>query len=237
MLIAKESNMDNEMIDWTAHVLRRVVFRQDGGLTIVGKVLGIVTLLFVFAACSALSGCVNVAYTRNPLSDSRIQKTYQSTGIALSASYVIAFPQIMSPTGEDGLMLANIVSIPLGCVGLVDTACEAVIDTVCLPVDWPLAASRKRKWEEWQQEQAEGISGCEDVSTKSNGVWKYKAPDGVNEVTRYPDGTESVTLAYVVTPPPPLPKDAVLITSGCTSVTNVTVEPENWNCSPKNFVK
>lgn len=229
--------MDNEMTDWAAHVLRRVVFRQDGGLTIVGKIIGIVTLLFLFAACSALSGCVNIAYTRNPLSDSRIQKTYQSTGIALSASYVIAFPQIMSPTGGDGLMLANIVSIPLGCVGLVDTACEAVIDTVCLPVDCPLAASRKRKWEAWQQEQAAGISGCEDVSTKSNGVWKYKAPDGVNEITRYPDGTESVTLAYVVTPPPPIPKDALFVTSEYASVTNANVEPVNWNCSPKNFVQ
>ena len=53
--------MDNEMTDWAAYVLRRVVFRQDGGLTVVGKILGIVTLLFLFAACSALSGCVNLA--------------------------------------------------------------------------------------------------------------------------------------------------------------------------------
>lgn len=54
--------MDNEMTGWAAHVLRRVVFRQDGGLTIVGKIMGILALLFLFAACSALSGCVKPAY-------------------------------------------------------------------------------------------------------------------------------------------------------------------------------
>lgn len=210
--------MDNETTDWFVYLMRRMIFRGDGGLTLFGKIMGIVTLLFLFAACSALSGCVNLAYTRNPLSDSRIQRTYQSTETAFGISYVMAFPQIMNPTGGHGLMLVNIISIPLGCIGLVDTACEAVIDTICLPVDWPLAAGRKSEWEAWQQEQSK------EMTMERSGVWKYKAPDGVNDIIRYQDGTESTTLVYVAPPLSPLPKDAVFI-------------PDERGSSPTNLVQ
>ena len=229
--------MDNEMTDWAEHVLRRVVFRQDGGLTIVGKIIGIVTLLFLFAACSALSGCVN-CYTRWPTTDKRIYRVYQSSREAAELSVLASFPQAMSDCPSRGFVWENILTITfLGLPCAADAVCEACIDSVCLPVDWPLAASRKRKWEAWQQEHAAGISELNDVSTKMNGVWKYKAPDDVNEITRYPDGTESVTLAYVVAPPQPLPKDAVFVTSECASATNANVELANWNRSPQNFVQ
>lgn len=229
--------MGNEMTDWAANVLRRVVFRQDGGLTIVGKIIGIVTLLFLFAACSALSGCVN-CYTRWPTTDKRIYRVYQSSREAAALSVLASFPQAMSDGPSRGFVWENLLTITfLGLPCAADAVCEACIDSACLPVDWPLAASRKRKREAWQQENAAGISEFEEVSPKRNGVWKYKAPDGVNEITRYPDGTESVTLAYVVTPPQPLPKDTVFVTSECASVTNKTVEPANWNCSHQNFVQ
>ena len=42
-------------------------------------------------------------------------------------------------------MMENLITIPVGCIGFCDTACEAVIDTVLLPVDWPLTAYRDRK--------------------------------------------------------------------------------------------
>ena len=44
-----------------------------------------------------------------------------------------------------------------------------------------------------------------------DGVWKWKAADGVNEIIRYPDGTIATTLAHVVEPSPPIPQDAVFI--------------------------
>lgn len=47
---------------------------------------------------------------------------------------------------------------------------------------------------------------------KVDGVWKWKAPDGVNEIVRYPDGTIATTLAHVVEPSPPIPPDAVFLT-------------------------
>jgi uncharacterized protein YceK len=108
------------------------------------------------AACLLISGCVNVLCTRNPLSDSYLQDTYQSTRISLMAAHVAAFPQVMSSSGHDDFMWENIFTIPVGCVILVDSALEAVVDTICLPVDWPLTAHRKKIWAEhdwWQSEE------------------------------------------------------------------------------------
>lgn len=128
-----------------------------------GRCASIARMVFIVVACFAVCGCINLMYTRNPLPDARINEVYQSTRIAAPASYIIAFPQTMSPSGGGGFMAANILTIPAGCVVLVDAACEAVVDTVCLPVDWPLAAHRKKIWEEhqwWHQD--DGQESVED---------------------------------------------------------------------------
>lgn len=97
-----------------------------------------------------LCGCINMMYTRNPLSSARINSIFESTDIAWTLSYVVAFPQTVGLMRGGDLMVENLISVPCGCVVLVDAACEAVIDTVCLPVDWPLSRYRSKKWHEWQ---------------------------------------------------------------------------------------
>jgi hypothetical protein len=89
-----------------------------------------------------MCGCVN--FCVRVLGTDRIEETYQCTKTAAGFSYVLAFPQVMSPTGGEHFMWENLFSIPVGIVGFADTACEAVIDTVCLPVDWPLSAYRNK---------------------------------------------------------------------------------------------
>ena len=54
--------------------------------------------------------------------------------------------------GDNGFQMMNILTIPLGCVVMCDAVCEAVVDTVCLPFDWPISAKRKRDLEAWQEE-------------------------------------------------------------------------------------
>lgn len=49
--------------------------------------------------------------------------------------------------------MENLITIPIGCIGYCDTACEAVIDTVLLPIDWPLTSYRDKKWKEWTEAQ------------------------------------------------------------------------------------
>ena len=89
-------------------------------------------------------GCIN-CYTRFPTSAPRIERVYQCSRQAAALSIVASFPQMMSDCpGDNGFMWENCLSIPfLGLPCAVDAVCEACIDTVCLPVDWPLAASRK----------------------------------------------------------------------------------------------
>ena len=55
---------------------------------------------------------------------------------------VVAFPQVMSD-GPEPFMIENIFLIPLGLLGLCDATCEAALDTIFLPVDWPLSAYRE----------------------------------------------------------------------------------------------
>ena len=105
----------------------------------------------VLALCA---GCMNL-YVRNPLTDVRIDEVYKSTRTVGAIAYVVAFPQIMNPAGDGGWMLANLFTVPVGCVCLCDAACEAVIDTVCLPYDWPVSAKREADWEEWCRKHAE----------------------------------------------------------------------------------
>jgi len=94
-------------------------------------------------ACLLLSGCVNL-YTRSPFTGDRIEETYQSTQYAALFSWVVMFPQTMAPGGSRGLMWANAVSVPVGCLCFVDAAAEAAVDTVCFPADLALSGSRKK---------------------------------------------------------------------------------------------
>ena len=50
---------------------------------------------------------------------------------------------MMSDAGHDAFMAENLLTIPLGCLVLVDSACECVVDTVCYPADYFIAKSRK----------------------------------------------------------------------------------------------
>lgn len=59
---------------------------------------------------------------------------------------VIAFPQMMSDNPYDYCLApANLLTVPLALVALCTVPVEAALDTVCLPVDWPLADSRRKK--------------------------------------------------------------------------------------------
>ena len=89
----------------------------------------------------ATAGCMNL-YTRCPGTDREIASCYQSTEWMFTLSYVVAFPQVMSPGSADEFYWENIITIPCGLVCLADTACEAVVDTVCLPFDYPISIYR-----------------------------------------------------------------------------------------------
>lgn len=99
--------------------------------------------LVTLCALAMLAGCVN-CYTRWPTTDERIDRVYQCSREAAALSVIASFPQMMSDgPGDNGFMWENIFTIPfLGLPCAVDAVCEACIDTVCLPVDWPLAAAR-----------------------------------------------------------------------------------------------
>lgn len=107
----------------------------------------------VIAACalSLEAGCVNL-YTRFPTTNAKIEQVYQSSRQAAGLSIIVAFPQMMSDAPGQGYMLENVFTVPLGCLCLCDAVCEAAIDTVCLPFDWPISAKRKRDQEAWQEE-------------------------------------------------------------------------------------
>lgn len=107
----------------------------------------------VLAACalSLASGCANL-YTRFPTTNAKIEQVYQSSRQAAGLSIIVAFPQMMSDVPGQGYMWENIFTVPLGCLCLCDAVCEAAIDTVCLPFDWPISAKRKRDQEAWQEE-------------------------------------------------------------------------------------
>ena len=104
------------------------------------KAYFIMLLFFATAMC----GCVNM-YERAPWTNPEIRSVYQCSRAAAGMSVIVAFPQMMSDNpGDGGFMWENIFTIPLGCVCMCDTACEAVIDTVCLPFDWPISAARRK---------------------------------------------------------------------------------------------
>ena len=102
--------------------------------------------VFPCAVLSCACGCVNL-YTRCPTTAPQITRCYQSTGTAAALAIVCSFPQMMSDNpGDGGFMWENCFTIPfLGLPCAVDAACEAVVDTVCLPCDWWLSEARERK--------------------------------------------------------------------------------------------
>ena len=69
----------------------------------------------------------------------------QSTGTAAALALVCSFPQMMSDNpSTPSFMWENCLTIPfLGLPCAVDAACEAVVDTVCLPCDLWLAGARR----------------------------------------------------------------------------------------------
>lgn len=108
--------------------------------------------LIAVAALSLTAGCMNM-WTRNPLTDTRIERCYQSSSTMAGAVIIVSFPQMMSDCpGDNGFMWENVFTVPLGCLVMCDAACEAVVDTVCLPFDWPISAKRRRDLEAWQEE-------------------------------------------------------------------------------------
>lgn len=97
-------------------------------------------LIAIGLLCLTLTGCINL-YTRCPGTDSQIVDTYQSTRLSIATAYVVAFPQII--TGwQPSIELENFITIPFGLLVLCDTACEAVVDTICLPYDCPVSNYR-----------------------------------------------------------------------------------------------
>lgn len=94
----------------------------------------------------AASGCVSVAYTRNPFSDSALQVTYQATRTAAMASVLVAFPQMMSdcPSDYGAYAPLNFLTVPLGVLVLADAVVEAVPDTLCWPVDFWLTYDKPK---------------------------------------------------------------------------------------------
>lgn len=101
--------------------------------------------MLILSAALILGGCVN-CYTRFPTTNERIESIYQCSRETAALSMIIAFPQMMRDNPVDGgFIWENIFTVPLGCLCLCDAACEAVIDTVCLPFDWPISAARRKE--------------------------------------------------------------------------------------------
>ena len=94
-------------------------------------------------ALLALGGCLN-CYERFPTTAPRIESVYQCTRGAAALTTIASFPQMMG--NDRGFRWANLITVPfLGLPCAVDTICEACVDTVLLPVDWPLTAARNKE--------------------------------------------------------------------------------------------
>lgn len=105
-----------------------------------------VSTLALVLASAVFSGCMN-CYVRFPATNPRIESCYKCTRTMAAFTVVGSFPQMMSDNpGDRGFMWENLISIPfIGLPCLVDTACEACIDTVCLPADYFIARAREKK--------------------------------------------------------------------------------------------
>lgn len=123
--------------------IKRLFVKDDDNPTWLGW-LSMIAVAALGATLMPAGGCVN-CYVRCPGTDARVERVYQSTVMSAAVPYLVAFPQEIGATGDGGLMWENVFTVPIGCLFLADVACEAAIDTVCLPVDWPLSASRMRR--------------------------------------------------------------------------------------------
>ena len=56
---------------------------------------------------------------------------------------MVMFPQVMASGGHEVFIPENIISIPCGLVCMCDVPFEVVLDTICLPYDWPISRYRK----------------------------------------------------------------------------------------------
>ena len=100
------------------------------------------TIAVLIGISLLMTGCINI-YTRCPRTNSQIETSYQCTVQSASFSYVIMFPQTLQIFHSNELCLGNALSIPAGCLCYVDVACEAIIDTICWPIDYAIAKHRK----------------------------------------------------------------------------------------------
>lgn len=97
--------------------------------------------IFCLALFLSACGCANL-YTRCPWTNEQITMAYQCSREAAGLSVLIAFPQMMT---DVGFCPVNIFTVPLGCLCMCDAIVEAVVDTACLPYDWPVSAHRAKK--------------------------------------------------------------------------------------------
>ena len=128
--------------------MRSIIFREDGSLTVFGWICAGAALALASAVVSAFGGCMNI-YTRLPATNVRVIRVYQCYRQMAALSVVASFPQMMSdsPSTSHSFMIENLLTIPfLGLPVAVDAACEAVIDTVCLPYDWPVSEYRNKPY-------------------------------------------------------------------------------------------
>ncbi|MGM9863774.1 MAG: hypothetical protein ACI305_05900 [Lepagella sp.] len=93
-------------------------------------------LLLAIVAAALCGGCVNL-YTRSPFTGAKIRHCYQSTCTAAAGTIVVTLWDCSSFSWTDVLRIPVV-----GCLCLCDVACEAAVDTACLPFDWPLSAAR-----------------------------------------------------------------------------------------------
>ncbi len=101
--------------------------------------------VFPILLAAIMSGCMN-CYVRAPWTDGRIERVYECSREVAALSVICAFPQMMSdsPSTSGSWCWANLFTVPfMGLPCAVDALCEGVVDTVCLPIDWPLAEARK----------------------------------------------------------------------------------------------
>lgn len=101
---------------------------------------------FLFAAVAAsLCGCMNL-YVRCPATDVEIRDVYQSTRTMACASIIASFPGMMSDACDGTFRWWNAFTVVgLGVPCAVDAVCEAVVDTACLPIDWPVSSARAER--------------------------------------------------------------------------------------------
>lgn len=97
------------------------------------------------AAAAFLCGCMNL-YVRCPATDLEIRDVYQSTRTMACASIIASFPTMYNGRGDGTFHWWNAFTIVgLGVPCAADAACEAAVDTIFLPFDWPVSSARAGK--------------------------------------------------------------------------------------------